>query len=246
MKNRNGITLIALIITVILMIILVGVTVNIALNGGLFTTARQAAEDTEYEADYETLQVAVVAAMAEDTGITQQSLKNNLPGGWSVPGNDEEPYTAESPNQNKFIVYKNGNITAEENEVTGGNETTDSEWWKLTDAEKNEISPHSNYVAEGGKTSVQVVIQDGLVPDIVGITNGDTGYYFILTTKYAEDYGEAYNTNIEIKKWYCLEDASSMESSMVEYTGEFPISIENLDNIYSETYLNRVIENFNK
>ena len=39
LKNKKGITLIALIITIIVMLILVGVTINVALNGGLFETA---------------------------------------------------------------------------------------------------------------------------------------------------------------------------------------------------------------
>ncbi|MBQ2917265.1 MAG: hypothetical protein IJE59_03725, partial [Clostridia bacterium] len=43
MRNKKGITLIALIITIIVMMILVGVTVNVALNGGLFDKAKDAA-----------------------------------------------------------------------------------------------------------------------------------------------------------------------------------------------------------
>ena len=44
--NQKGITLIALVITIIVMLILVGVSVTVALNGGLFTTAKEAAEGT--------------------------------------------------------------------------------------------------------------------------------------------------------------------------------------------------------
>ena len=46
MKNINGITLIALIITIIILLILTGVTMNIAVNGGLFNNAQRAVEDT--------------------------------------------------------------------------------------------------------------------------------------------------------------------------------------------------------
>ena len=45
-KNKNGITLIALVITIIVMLILVGVTVTVALKGGLFDTAKRAASKT--------------------------------------------------------------------------------------------------------------------------------------------------------------------------------------------------------
>lgn len=47
-SNKNGITLIALVITIIVMLILVGVTVNIAINGGLFGMARTASEETTH------------------------------------------------------------------------------------------------------------------------------------------------------------------------------------------------------
>ena len=46
MKNKSGITLIALIITIIVMLILVGVTINVALNGGLFEKGEKAAFQT--------------------------------------------------------------------------------------------------------------------------------------------------------------------------------------------------------
>ena len=52
-KRQNGITLIALIITIIVMLILVGVSVTVALNGGLFTTAKNAVDRTGEEKDRE-------------------------------------------------------------------------------------------------------------------------------------------------------------------------------------------------
>lgn len=48
-RGERGITLIALIITIIVMLILVAVTVNVALNGGLFSTTKEAAVRTEKE-----------------------------------------------------------------------------------------------------------------------------------------------------------------------------------------------------
>lgn len=46
-NNKNGITLIALVITIIVMLILVMVTINISLNGGLFSYAGKSALDTQ-------------------------------------------------------------------------------------------------------------------------------------------------------------------------------------------------------
>lgn len=45
MKNQNGITLIALIITIIVMLILVAVTVTTAVQSGLFDKAGKATQD---------------------------------------------------------------------------------------------------------------------------------------------------------------------------------------------------------
>lgn len=92
------------------MLILVGVTVNIALNGGLFTTAKDAVNRTQVEADRETLQGAVIGTL--DTKTLEipnaNALLNNLPRGWEVTGNG--PFTCTSPNNNSFRVDKNGTI----------------------------------------------------------------------------------------------------------------------------------------
>lgn len=47
MKGEKGITLVALVITIIVMLILVAVSITVAIRGGLFDTARNAAEGTK-------------------------------------------------------------------------------------------------------------------------------------------------------------------------------------------------------
>lgn len=71
MKNKRGITLIALIITIIVMLILVGVTVNVALNGGLFSTAKQAARKTQKAILNEEL-TTIIAAMNADINANNE------------------------------------------------------------------------------------------------------------------------------------------------------------------------------
>lgn len=53
MKGQKGITLVALVITIIVMLILVGVSVTVAINGGLFTKAKDGANNTAIEAGKE-------------------------------------------------------------------------------------------------------------------------------------------------------------------------------------------------
>ena len=53
MRGQKGITLVALVITIIVMLILVGVSVTVAINGGLFTKAKDGAENTQKAANAE-------------------------------------------------------------------------------------------------------------------------------------------------------------------------------------------------
>ena len=78
--EEKGITLIALIITIIVMLILVGVTITVVLNGGLFTTAQDAATNTMAEAEKEQLLSAVVGAIGTDGKV--DSTKISLPEGF--------------------------------------------------------------------------------------------------------------------------------------------------------------------
>ena len=110
-QQNNGITLIALIITIIVMLVLVGVTVSVALNGGLFTTTKQAARETQIEADRETLLSAVLVAIGTDGNVNKDNTK--LPDGWSESNGI---YT--SPNRNQFTIEENGEIKYIEEENT--------------------------------------------------------------------------------------------------------------------------------
>ena len=76
-QNKNGITLIALIITIIVMLILVGVTVTVAINGGLFKSAKEGAEGTTRARVKEQIIGDIAVKMAEKLGdnITEQELK---------------------------------------------------------------------------------------------------------------------------------------------------------------------------
>ena len=115
MKKQNGITLIALIITIIVMLILVGVTVSVALNGGLFTTAKEAAKGTETERNKE---IALSGEEVEIDGIVYASmedyLNNNpkLPDDWTVATDEER--VAAWPTE----TVKNENVTAIKEQTT--------------------------------------------------------------------------------------------------------------------------------
>ena len=107
LKNKNGITLIALIITIIVMLILVGVTVSTSLNGGLFNSAKDAASQTEIAAEMESLQAAAYGAIGSSGKIDDPS-KIKLPTGFTK--NEDGTYT--SSNGNKYAIdYNTAKVT---------------------------------------------------------------------------------------------------------------------------------------
>ena len=73
MRDKKGITLIALIITIIVMLILVSVTISIAVNGGLFGYAGRAARETENEKNKELSWLNIRNNMSTDELIERYS-----------------------------------------------------------------------------------------------------------------------------------------------------------------------------
>ena len=111
MKTKNGITLIALIITIIVMLILVGVTVTVAINGGLFEKSKEAAKGTEIGREKEELTSAITTAYDEATGKVDKTKLKDALSGWAIDGGEGGPYTVKSPKQNTYKVAVDGTIT---------------------------------------------------------------------------------------------------------------------------------------
>lgn len=242
MRKEKGITLIALIITIIVMLILVGVTVSVALNGGLFSTAKEAASKTQYEADYETLQAGVIGALNRDLVILdEEALKKNLPGNWNVV-KEGTIYKVTSPNGNEYKVNENGEILDESENPT-------QEWWEFQGTEPEEVeSTYDNImgykiaVSPSGK-GIYRVKHDSANLDYLYMGDGSSVYVYILN----ENTLQALNkSGVEMKKWYKASDATL--SNPTEYRGNCPISVSDFadSDIYSRSYLERIIANFNK
>ena len=93
------------------MLILVGVTVTAAINGGLFSSAKEAAKGTEIGREKEELTSAIATAYNVETGkVDKTKLKDALGTGWSLAEGDTAPYTVTSPKGNKFTVSTDGTI----------------------------------------------------------------------------------------------------------------------------------------
>ena len=129
MKRKNGITLMALVITVAIMLILVTVTINFATNGGLFGKARKTAKDTQLEIDRDQLISAVVGSRKRDGYIDFTFLDSHLPTGFTKIGTN----TYKSEKENVFTVDKYGKVTdgtGEGNEQTPPG-ITEEDWFNL-------------------------------------------------------------------------------------------------------------------
>ena len=111
MKNKKGITLIALIITIIVMLILVAVTINVALNGGLFGKAKDAKVKTQKEVEREQLLEAVVSAYNNQGSFAIGSV--DMPDDMEWVAGKEAAYTGSSTttpsNDGNWVATKNGN-----------------------------------------------------------------------------------------------------------------------------------------
>ena len=82
MKNKRGITLIALIITIIVLLILAGVSISLVVGeNGILNRATDANKKTNLETEKEYLELATVAAYTEESGyrsFTLESLSDSL------------------------------------------------------------------------------------------------------------------------------------------------------------------------
>ena len=106
MKNQKGITLIALVITIVVMLILVGVTISVSLNGGLFSTAKEATDETQIAKEREELLIAALGTLNKNGKVDISKLDSSLPEGFT--GSNGQ-YT--SKNGNVFTVTEDGTIT---------------------------------------------------------------------------------------------------------------------------------------
>ena len=127
LKNKRGITLIALVITIIVLLILAGVTIaTLTGDNRILTKASDAKEQTEIADEREKVELSATGALASNNGgeIAQENLETELgkyftSGKYSVtPGTNEDgtegyivTITENDQNGRKYFVDKNGNVT---------------------------------------------------------------------------------------------------------------------------------------
>ena len=79
LKNKNGITLIALVITIIILLILAGISISSLTNNGLFGKTEEADRKTEIAQIKEDIQLDIYAKQLENLGtISNVELESIL------------------------------------------------------------------------------------------------------------------------------------------------------------------------
>lgn len=108
-NQRNGITLVALVITIIVMLLLVGVTIKISIDGGLIDTTQKSKYQTEISQIKEALETKKVLRISEnggkvpiDYGITLNDL--------DISESLKEEYKDELIISNGILYYNPDNI----------------------------------------------------------------------------------------------------------------------------------------
>ena len=124
LKNKNGITIIALILTIILMLLFIGIRINLVLKGELFKTAKQAVEQTEIATEKEFIKISMINAIGSDTNekLTQEKLQYELDQNMGkntteVTKNGEDFEILIKDKNRIYIIDKHDNLIGPENIV---------------------------------------------------------------------------------------------------------------------------------
>ena len=212
---QKGITLIALVITIIVLLILAVVSVQIITNQGIIGHAENAASLYEQKQDNE----------LEQLNLIEQEL-------------------------NQY--------------ATGSDAETNNNWWDLTEEELSELTPtevngnlrlyviasneeeyytQSIYVAVGASGGNET---DAIAMQFVDrYDHGKYGTYYGFYTN--DTFKDDVSRNFENCKWYFAVNSSYLNATSQVYTGTVPSQILEFtdDQIYCQTYLQRIIDSFN-
>ena len=186
--KKEGITLIALVITIIILLILAGITIT-AITGenGLLNSTLKAKEETEIENEKEIIGRATAQTIGEDDrgNIQKETLQENLDnetskGKTEVKEKNEKFEVIFTDSIRHYLVDKDGNVRKEE-------------WWSEKDEEEN------NYITNGN-----ITLQTG---DYILYDANDNGEYTYTSTAertgIASGENQTFSSNYETK-WRLL------------------------------------------
>lgn len=154
-----------------------------------------------------------------------------------VTGDGNEGWDIKFDNGNKYYLLPDGRIT--------------NKWWTLTDEENAQIKDDTGNCFVAQKDDIAIAIgrlADSESYDALQIVVGENNYYFMFNSyaaKYIEEEGDIDKGKVEAFKWYY----SGYEyQNFKEYNGNSPINLNDFtdEQIYCKSYLERIINSFNK
>ena len=161
-KEKKGITLIALVVTIIVLLILAGVTISLVLGqDGIFSKAEVAAEKTNEGQELDQVRLAVLEArtnsIVDKTDLEDElrtSINKVYPGATVEKTGEGEDvsYTITLPNGNQYIVDSNGNVTK-------GGTTTPPETGNLEEVDGVKVPKDFTHIA-GDTREEGIVVAD--------------------------------------------------------------------------------------
>ena len=170
LKERNGITLIALVITVIVLLILAGVTIaTLTGDNGILGKANDAKTQTEQAKEDENLKIAIAGSYGTDGKLNLKDLKDNLENQGISSNSNEFPLEV-TVNGEKKKIDANGNIIESIQSLkTKG--TVFKDTTTLEDTYGNQVTiPKGFKIANDSATDVTggIVIEDATYTNTIG------------------------------------------------------------------------------
>ena len=110
LKSRNGITLVALVVTIIVLIILAGISISLVLgDNGIITKAKDAKTKTGVASAKEQIQLQILGSFDNGANLNLTQLKNNLQSIGATVEGDNFPITA-TLNKLSYTINVDGSI----------------------------------------------------------------------------------------------------------------------------------------
>lgn len=189
-----------------------------------------------------------------DTGSVENVLKKNelkVEGVSEISGNETEGWTITfDDTKHSYFLEGDGSIGVASNK-----------WWILSDEEKSQVEYmpdarpfYSLWIVallsnDNGAVAISIVSIDADNKDAVFIQDGvnNKSYCFALTNDFKNMIENDIGVSAKKYKWY-QSNGSSAFYGWTEYKGNNPINLEEFTSkeIRSETYLQRVIDSFQK
>jgi len=175
LKERNGITLIALVITVIVLLILAGVTIaTLTGDNGILGKANDAKTQTEQAKEDENLKIAIAGSYGTDGKLNLKDLKDNLKNQEIDYDKNNTGFPLEvTVNGEKKKIDANGNVTVKLESVADSKTkgTVFNDVTTLEDTYGNQVKvPKGFKIASDSATEVTggIVIEDATYTKTVG------------------------------------------------------------------------------